>query len=608
MRKLGRKKRFIHNIKNQQFRRLFLKNWFLVFLSIMLTLFFCATAIQYYSNRSMIQEIEAAVQRSVRNTKATLETLFEEVCDTLEKERMNQDIIGFLQIQRTNPAEYRFSEKVNAVLEQLAMDQRDNLYFSLDVYAPASQFLASTLYRGQLAEWISDHSLIETFEQYRQDHPEQMLFAAARTAQYLGEKKQVITVYRIVTISEKKEAFVSVSVDAEKLIGYITDNKNVKQGAYMIVDENQKVLLDTSGKLSGQKFALPEAAGNISSIEESVNGREMMISWVDMDVFGWKCVHMIPMEEYQYNSVRLQHTIFLIVSIGIFASLFLSYVVSSRLFRPVEAILRVLENPGEPGSIGEQKGEIQYLLLRILELFQKNISLEREMLDRVSALRRARAKALQEQMTPHFINNVLQTINWIAVEETGEENSLTSQSIILLAEILETGKNQKYCLTTVEKELDYTRKFVELERLRYGTGIVCHYEVDPDVMDMPIPGISLQTLVENSISHGFRTRGGCGNIYISIHANEKGGVNISVEDDGEGIEPEKIERIFVMLEQDEIYVGEHLGLINFFQRFLLIYGDSCSFVIKNGSLGGAFIEVSTPEISKEWGQPAGQEK
>lgn len=60
-------------------------------------------------------------------------------------------------------------------------------------------------------------------------------------------------------------------------------------------------------------------------------------------------------------------------------------------------------------------------------------------------------------MTPHFINNVLQTINWLAVEETGDENSQTSQAIILLADIINTGKQQKYSLTTVEEEIVYIK-------------------------------------------------------------------------------------------------------------------------------------------------------
>lgn len=597
---MKKKKQFLYHIQNRQFIRLFFKNWMLVFFSIMLPLGSCTIAIQYYSNKGMLQEIDASAQRSMRNTKATLEMLLGEAEDLLEKERLDQDIRDFLDTERSNPARYGFSEKVNDVLERLEKDKRESLYYSLDTYAASTDFLASTLYRGQLSRYLEDQSLMDIFESYRENNPKDLFFAVSRTPAYLGKKTRVLTMYYIVGALEEKASFVSVSINIEKLIDYITDNTDAAQGSYLITDKDNKVLFDTSGILSDLEFVLPEQTMENMSVTKEIDSQNMMISWTDMEFFGWHCVQLIPMEQYHYNSIRLKETISIIILLGGMLSLLLSYATSRKLFRPVDAILRILEDPSDQENIGQQNGEIQYLLMRILELFQRNISLETEMLNRVFALRRAKAKALQEQMTPHFINNVLQTINWIAIGETGEEDSITSQSIILLADILETGKNQKYCLTTVEKEVEYTRKFIELEKLRYGNGIVCHYEIEKAARGMAIPGISLQTLVENSISHGFRTRNGCGEIYVTIRKTEEGGLYISVQDNGTGIEQEVIERIFTQLDKDEIYVGDHLGLINFFQRFLLIYGETCHFHIGASSYGGAWVEIRTPQISEEW--------
>lgn len=593
-----RKISFLCHIQNRQFGRLFFKNWLLVFLSIMLPLLCCTIAIQYYSNKSMLQEIDASVKRSINNTKATLETLLEEAWDTLEKESLDKDIRAFLNTERTNPAGYGFSEKVNTVLDRLERDKRENLYWSLDVYSSSTDFLASTLYRGQLFYWISDQSLVECFEEYRKENPSRQMFIVPRVTNYLGREERVLTIYKTIEMGSERPSFVSVSINTEQLINYITDNKDANRGSYLIVNEKEQVILDTSGELEDTTFLMPETLS--SSVTKEINRQEMMISWTDMEFEGLKCVQIIPMEKYHYNSIRLRKMIYVIVAFGGVLSILLSYITSKKLFRPIGAILRILENPSESENVEEQNGEIRYLLVRILDLFQKNISLEKEMLNRVFALRRAKAKALQEQMTPHFINNVLQTINWIAISETGEENSMTSQSIILLAEILETGKNQKYCMTTVMAEVEYTKKFVALERLRYGEGIFCHYEIDSQVKDMAIPAISLQTLVENSISHGFRTRAGCGNIYVSIHKNEEGGLHICVQDDGEGIEQTTIDKIFQMLEEDNIYVGEHLGLINFFQRFLLIYGEKCRFKMGKSKFGGASVEIWTEKLSEEW--------
>ena len=115
-----------------------------------------------------------------------------------------------------------------------------------------------------------------------------------------------------------------------------------------------------------------------------------------------------------------------------------------------------------------------------------------------------------------------------------------------------------------------------------------------------IPAISLQTLVENSITHGFRGQGGQGNIYINIENSEKNELLIRVEDDGVGISQEKIEGLFEQLQMDYIYTVEHVGLINLFQRFRLIYGDSCRFNIRQSNYGGVCVEIIAPQVSSEW--------
>ena len=600
MRENNKKRRWIRRISNRQFQKLFLKNWLQVFLCIALPLFLCTFVIQYYSSKNLLWEMDNSVQRSVRNTNATLETLFEEVCDTLEKEIVDSDISSFLQSERTTPVSYAFITQVNMVLELVKRDMRESLYYSVDAYSANSDFLVSVLYRGQSYELVTDRSLVSVFEEHLKEKPQQTMFAVPRVANNARYEKDVITVYRTRPSVAGKKSFVSVSVDIEKLIAHIVDQEIQNQGAYLIVDDNNRVVLDTSGEMTNQSLSLPKENAVVSTAAENINGRKTYVAWMSMNHFDWKCVQIIPMEEYQYNMIRQQRAVVLIILFGVIASILLSYGVTVKLFRPIEAILRLIENPSEENKIGDENDEIQYLLVRILELFQKNIALESEMLDRLHALRKARAKALQEQMTPHFLNNVLQTINWIAVEETGNEEGATSRAIVLLADIIDTGRKQKYSLTTVLEEIEYTRKFVALERMRYGKGIGFHYEIDSATEGMLIPCISLQTLVENSIAHGFRTRGGCGNIYVCVQMNEKGGLNIRVEDDGDGIDPEVVISVFRRLEQDDVYIGEHLGLINFFQRFLLIYGEECSFDIRKSNYGGACVEVMTSKLSMEW--------
>ena len=600
MRGKRRRGSFISSVQNPQFRRLFLKNWLLVICSVILPLLVCSIISQSISTKNLTQELDTSSQRSVRNTRATLQSLLDEAVDTLEIQCQDKSILEFLQMDHSSPSSYKFVSKAGDVLSRIAGDKRRNLYDSVDVYSQFSDYLVSTLYQGQAYDRISDQSLVDSFNQYVSVHSRQTLFALSRTSNYLGQQKHLISIYRIAAVSEQQRAFVSLSIDTDKLGLYLADELMPDQGAYMIVDASQRVILDTTHSLLGESLRLPDSDNTVTSRTMPLGDENVRLSWTDMDYFGWQFVQMIPLAEFEATMRFERTTINLILLVCVILSMVLSYLTTKKLFRPVEAILSILENPSDQRLFSDENGEIKMLLTRILDLFEKNIALENQAVERVMALRRARSKALQEQMTPHFINNVLQVINWLAISETGNDNSRTSQAIILLADIIDESKQQKYSLVTVDDEISYTRKFLELERLRYGEGIVCHYDIAPAVLGKLIPGISLQTLVENAVAHGFRARAGRGNIYVTIRETTAGGMHIVVEDDGEGIEQTTVDRLFRQLENDFIYAGEHVGLINFFQRFLLIYGDSCSFDIHRNEYGGTSVEVITPALGEEW--------
>lgn len=363
--------RLLHRIQNQQFRKLFVKNWLLVFFSIMLPLVICMAALQLLSSRSLLHEMDTSVQRSVRNTNATLETLFEEVCDTLEKQSGDWTVLSFLQEERANPTRYSSVEQAGKILNRLIADKRENLYFSVDVYSQVSDYLASTLYRSQQIQWIPDQSLVELFNTCLEKEPHQTMFAVPRTASYLGQNKRVLTVYRVAVSTEGKRAFVSISVDVDKLIELYCRKEIPNQGAYVIVDSQGQVLMDTTDTLYEQTITLPEKQSAVTSSTETINGTQMFVSWTGMKYFDWKCVQMIPMEEYRHSMNQLRKMMLVILLAGVLASFILSYGATEKLFRPVEAILQVLENPPERENIGKKNDEIQFLLYRILQLFQK---------------------------------------------------------------------------------------------------------------------------------------------------------------------------------------------------------------------------------------------
>ena len=583
----------LKHIENRSFQKLFLKNWLRVFLCIVLPLFVGVSVMQGVSHRSLLREVDTAANRSAVNATATIRTLMEEACSILKTEILNEDVQAFFRETHNLPVSYQDVANARKVLSLINSDLRKSLYHSLDLYSAAGDRVASTTHGGQTYSFLRQENLKEEFLGYLERNPNQTQFALAREVwQDYRTTERVITVYQT-TLDAGQRSFVSVSIDQEKLIAHVTGS-NATEGSYLLLDAWGKVMLDSSGHLSGTAPKFLSTDLSDYPMTRDVDGQSMRIMANALGLFDWICVQMVPVETLQVSSVRLRQIVMMTLVFGVAASFLISYGLTSRLFHPIQAVLRMLEDPEGQHLLREEDEEYRYLLVRILELFQQNITLESEMADRVLALRSARAKALQKQMTPHFLNNTLQAINWLAIMETQKEESRTSRALSLLADVIRTNKEQRTNLVTVADEVDYTRNFVELEKLRFGQGIQCDFDVEPGLEQVRIPGISLQCMVENSIHHGFRPRDGVGRILVSLRRTEDNGLCIRVEDDGVGINPEVTARIFESLQEEYIYLGEHLGLLNLFQRFRLICGEGCVFHIGESSLGGACVEIVTP--------------
>lgn len=591
------KSMLIWDVHNSRFRSMFIKNWLLVFLCIVVPLFIGVLSMQRYSDKSILREVDASVQRSADNTTSTVTTLLNEACMILKREISNDNVNLFLKSKGSSPQTYGDVVIVRAVLDLVSKDYRESLYFSVDVYSGMSDRIISSYYKGQHYAILNDETLRNTYFEYADRMSGHAMFAAPRELRDAeGNALQVITIY-LPTIDPKDNGFVSISIDTDKLISHITRNNQRVDGTYLLVDEDGRVVMNTSDHLNGLELEYLVDERQQFPLTKNVDGQIMRIGVEDLGLFGWKCVQMVPVKELEANSLRLRNLLIEIVLFGMFAACFISYYVTCKLFRPIRSILHILESPSEEVMDVAERDEYRYLLVQILELFQKNITLESKMAERVIALRSARAKALQGQLTPHFLNNVLQTINWIVIEETGKEHSRTSEAIMLLADVIRLGKEKSNNFTSVEEEIAYTRRYVELEQLRYGDGIRCHFLIDNTIKDRLIPCVSIQPLVENAILHGLQPKEGEGDIYISVSQSISNGLHIIVEDSGVGMRQDVIDRIFEFMNEEYIYLGEHLGVVNLFQRFRLIYGSDCRFEITKSIYGGTYVSIETPEFS-----------
>lgn len=250
------------------------------------------------------------------------------------------------------------------------------------------------------------------------------------------------------------------------------------------------------------------------------------------------------------------------------------------LLGDVQEILR--ENPGFPYKSGivvplkdghEIRGTlcfffvkrttVSYNLQMLAEGLSQLISTQLE-ISKVGKLKelatKSEIKALQAQINPHFLFNVLNTIAYFLRSDPGKAREL----IVSLSTFLRYNIDQMDKFVDLDREIEQVRAYIDIEMARFGSKLQVIYDIDENA-HVKIPSLIIQPLVENSIKHGILRGNGRGTVRITVCQEVQGTVRITVADDGVGISGEAIERL------KNGRMDNHVGLNNVDSRLRLIY-------------------------------------
>lgn len=179
---------------------------------------------------------------------------------------------------------------------------------------------------------------------------------------------------------------------------------------------------------------------------------------------------------------------------------------------------------------------------------------------------------LQSQVNPHFLFNILQSINGIA-QINGDKQ--VSRLICMLSKFFRGNLERRNVSCQLREELEYSKNYLELYKDIYPDRLNIKWDVDQCFLHVRIPTYILQPIVENSLVHGMEPMIGTCTIWIRVK-EEDGCLVIRIWDDGEGIEPEKLMR--VMAGRDE---SRHIGIRNVQDRIQMLYGNEYGLSIRS---------------------------
>ncbi len=234
----------------------------------------------------------------------------------------------------------------------------------------------------------------------------------------------------------------------------------------------------------------------------------------------------------------------MLVALTVASVALISAFISFYITKPIKSLVHSMDSVAKTGGLHKARivlpdDEIGHLKNRYNMMLDEIDTLFKELVTKEKKIRNAELSALQEQIKPHFLYNTLDTLAYMASEEKAPEVYEAIQTLAsFFTSFLSNGSSE----VPVHTELQIVRDYLKLQKYRYGDIFNDEYEVDESLLDIRIPKLILQPLVENALYHGVRPKGEKCIIRITIYEKD-GDLHIIVYDSGVGMSPERIQQM-----------------------------------------------------------------
>ncbi len=228
-----------------------------------------------------------------------------------------------------------------------------------------------------------------------------------------------------------------------------------------------------------------------------------------------------------------------------------------------------------------------------LKIFN-NARIEMKLEEQERALLQARMEALQSQINPHFLFNTLNSVSSLVRFDPDTAREL----IVKLANILRRLLRKTDAFVPLREEIDFIDDYLDIEVVRFGHDkLKVIKELDPASLDVLVPSMMLQPLIENTIKHGLAPKIGGGSVHLRSRV-ENATLIIEVEDDGVGMGAANL------LEPPTGMGGTGIGMANVIERLKVLYGDTAGMTIDSRTGEGTRVRLQVPVLQSVEGTPA----
>lgn len=352
-------------------------------------------------------------------------------------------------------------------------------------------------------------------------------------------------------------------IDFDTFIAQLKFNSSIKENAIILLDDAHNIIYPytLSSQIDSNTILETVQQGQYTSSSINLLSKALPIP-------GWTLITCFNMDDITNSRLKIKNTLIILGIIVLFICLLITLIISYQNTAPV---LKLIEHMNKnelmtpipiPSHI---PNDILVLYQNYNTMLNKTNDLVNDIYHLTKQEKEIELKMLQAQINPHFLYNVLDSINWMAFKHHAADISLMVTS---LAQMLRNSLNAGKTVLSIEQELSIVYNYLSLQEYRYNNSFSILYDIDHSILNKKVIRLILQPLVENAIIHGIEPSNERCCIIIGAQKKEND-IILTVKNNGVMPNPIKLERIL----SGQDVVTNSYGIKNINMRIHNTFGD-----------------------------------
>ena len=309
----------------------------------------------------------------------------------------------------------------------------------------------------------------------------------------------------------------------------------------------------------------------------TVDETEYMVVKHVSEKLGWTIVILKPTSFLQKRIMAVRNATLMSGSIGFIIFLVSSVFLATMITNPIKRLTKTMKRAkmDQLRTNQESSGTLEIIELNNTynQMVENTNHLIQEVYEKELLRSQTELKALQAQIDPHFLYNTLNALYWSLEEKEQDE---LADIVIAMSELFRytTGDMKSDEWVTISDEIDHIVRYLQVMKMRLGDRLLWHIEAPQECLQVRVPKLIIQPLVENAILHGIEKSRRQGTVSIKVRKMEAASsLEILVEDNGCGMDEDTLHSLNLALESEGVSSFKEMGvaLINVNKRLRLYY-------------------------------------